>query len=180
MIKSAASAADSKTKSRGARSREASRPAAARLPNRCPGASLNLGPLDLVYLEAAQAAEFITTSIFKTSNTVQNFAKLCKTYYRVPHCSKNNIKLNHFSKMHSNHEFSTEARRRRWTWSRGPGMPTNKKHSVFAPLGAGHATIKKLNFQAGTKSAASAASLTAWELHGSEPVGRRPLAKPSP
>ena len=38
---------------------------------------------------------------------------------------------------------------------------------------------KKLNFQAVIKSAASAASPTAWELHGSAPAGCHPLAEPS-
>ena len=63
VIKSAASAASRKTKSRGPRSREApgrrlgKRTAAGR------GASLDLGPLDLVFLEAALAADLITASI---------------------------------------------------------------------------------------------------------------------
>ena len=63
VIKLAASAASRKTGSRSARSREApgrrlgKRTAAGR------GASLDLGPLDLVFLEAALAADLITASI---------------------------------------------------------------------------------------------------------------------
>ena len=60
VITSAASADSRKTKSRGPRSREAPRPAAVCLPSRLPGASLDLGPLDLVFLEAALAADLIT------------------------------------------------------------------------------------------------------------------------
>ena len=60
VIKSAASAASRKTKSREQRSREAPRPAAVRLPSRRPGASLDLGPEDVVFLEAALAAGLIT------------------------------------------------------------------------------------------------------------------------
>ena len=62
MIKSAASAASRKSKSMWPRSREApgrrlgKRTAAGR------GASLDLGPLDLVFLEAALAADLITAS----------------------------------------------------------------------------------------------------------------------
>ena len=63
VIKSAASAASSKTKSRGRRPREVPRLAAVHLPSRRPGASLDLGPLDLVFLEAALAADLITASI---------------------------------------------------------------------------------------------------------------------
>ena len=63
VIKSAASAASRKTESREPRSREAPRPAAVRLPSRRPGASLDLGPLDLVFLEAALADDLITASI---------------------------------------------------------------------------------------------------------------------
>ena len=62
VIKSAASAASKKTKPRGPRCREALLPAAGRLPSRRPGASLDLGPLDLVFLEAALAADLITAS----------------------------------------------------------------------------------------------------------------------
>ena len=62
VIKSAASAASRTTKSRGPISREAPRPAAVRLQSCRPGASLDLGPLDLVFLEAALAADLITAS----------------------------------------------------------------------------------------------------------------------
>ena len=63
VVKSAARATLKKTKSRGPRrEREAPQPAAIRLPSR-PGAALDLGPLDLVFLEAALAADFITASI---------------------------------------------------------------------------------------------------------------------
>ena len=62
VIKSAGSAASRKTKSRRPRSREVPRLVAIRLPSRCQGASLDLGPLDLVFLEAALAADFITGS----------------------------------------------------------------------------------------------------------------------
>ena len=59
MIKSAASAASRKTKSREPRSREAPgrRTAAGQ------GASLDLGALDLIFLEAAPAADLIMASI---------------------------------------------------------------------------------------------------------------------
>ena len=62
VIKSADSAASRKTKSRGPRSRGAPRPAAVRLPSRRPGASLDLGHLDEVFLEAALAVDLITAS----------------------------------------------------------------------------------------------------------------------
>ena len=62
VTKLAASAASRKTKSREPRSREAPRPAAVRLPSCRPGASLDLGPLDLVFLEAALAADLIMAS----------------------------------------------------------------------------------------------------------------------
>ena len=68
VIKSAASAASRKTKSKGPRSREApgrrlgKRTAAGR------GASLDLGSLDLVLLEAALAADLITASKRLTFN----------------------------------------------------------------------------------------------------------------
>ena len=63
VIKSTAFAASRKTKSRGPRSREAPKPAGVRLPSCRPGASLDLGPLDLVFLEAALAADLITALI---------------------------------------------------------------------------------------------------------------------
>ena len=78
-MKSAAGAASRTTKSRGARSREAPRPAVVRMLTRRPGASLDLGPLDLVFLEAALAADLITASISKTSRRVLNFSKTTKS-----------------------------------------------------------------------------------------------------
>ena len=72
VIKSAASAVSRKTKSSGPRSREepgrglGKRTAAGR------GASLDLGPLDLVFLEAALAADLITAS--KSPNDQKGFA----------------------------------------------------------------------------------------------------------
>jgi len=62
VIRSAASAAHRKTKSRGPRYREASQPAGVRLSSRRPDASLNLGPPNLFYLEAAEAAGLIMVS----------------------------------------------------------------------------------------------------------------------
>ena len=79
VIKLAASAASRKTKSRRPRSREAPgrrlgmRTAAGR------GASLDLGPLDLVFLEAALAADLITASTSKTSKRVTNLSKTTTT-----------------------------------------------------------------------------------------------------
>ena len=49
-------------KSRGTGSREASGLAAVRLPSRHPGASWDLGPLDVVFSEAALATGWITAS----------------------------------------------------------------------------------------------------------------------
>ena len=53
--------------------------AAVRLPSRRPGASLDLGPLDLVFLEAAVAADLITatTSLTKIeTKTLTNIPKV--------------------------------------------------------------------------------------------------------
>ena len=63
VIKSAASATSRKPKSRGPSSRGAldSGSAGGRWP---PGAPLELGPLDLVFLEAAQAADLVIASNF--------------------------------------------------------------------------------------------------------------------
>ena len=62
MIKSAASAASRETKCRGPRSREAPGRRLGKQTAAGRGASLDLGPLDLVFLEAALAADLITAS----------------------------------------------------------------------------------------------------------------------
>ena len=72
MIKSAASTASRKTECRGPRSRAAPRAAAVRLPSRCPGVSLDLKPLDLVYLKAALAVHLITASTSKQKKPSQS------------------------------------------------------------------------------------------------------------
>ena len=72
MIKSAASAASRKTKSRGPRYRETLRPEAVRLPSRGSRAlsKLDLGPLDLVFLKSALAGNLIMAlkSLQRTKN----------------------------------------------------------------------------------------------------------------
>ena len=84
MIKSAASAASRKTKLSGPRPREVPRPATVRLPSRRVGASLDLGPPDLVtvFLEAALAADVITAfkSKQRTPRRSQNQGKGSQTF----------------------------------------------------------------------------------------------------
>ena len=60
LVKWAARAASRDAKSRGPRSREAPQPSTILQASRRPGASLDLGPLHLVFLEAALAADLIT------------------------------------------------------------------------------------------------------------------------
>ena len=90
VIKSAASAASRKTKSRGPRSREAPQPAAVQLPSSRPGASPDLGPLDLVFLEAALAAGLIMASKAKqrssprSQNPKEGFRKYAKRVRNFP------------------------------------------------------------------------------------------------
>ena len=84
VIKSAASTAYRKTKSSGPRSRGAPQPAAIRLPSRRPGAFLDLGPLDLVFVVAALAADLIAApkSIQKRQNMKSpgnDSSKECRT-----------------------------------------------------------------------------------------------------
>ena len=62
VIKSAAGAASRKPKSKGPRSRGAPGRQLGKRPAAGQGASLDLGPLDLVFLEAALAADLITSS----------------------------------------------------------------------------------------------------------------------
>ena len=70
VIKSAACAASRKTRPTGPRSREAPWLAAVCSPSRRPGASLDLGPLGLVFLGDALAADLITAS--KSLNPSRN------------------------------------------------------------------------------------------------------------
>ena len=63
VIKSAASAASRKTKSRGPRSRGAPRQRLGKRKAAGRGAALNLGPLDVAFLEAALAGDLIMASI---------------------------------------------------------------------------------------------------------------------
>ena len=62
VIKSAAIAASRKTKCRGPRSREFPGPRLGKRTAASQGDSLDLGPLDLVFLEAALTADLITAS----------------------------------------------------------------------------------------------------------------------
>ena len=59
------------------------RPPAVRLPSRRPSASLDVGPLDLVSLEAALAADLITAS--------KSLQKKRKVTYLGKHASKSHI-----------------------------------------------------------------------------------------
>ena len=77
VIKLAAGAVSWKTKTRGPRSRDAPRLAAVCLPSHRLGDFLVNGPLDLIFLEAALAANLITAS---------------KSLQRSPHRSQNHEK----------------------------------------------------------------------------------------
>ena len=72
MIKSTAGAASRKTESMGPRSREALGRRLGEWTTATRGASLDLGPLDLVFLEAALAADLITASISRHVATAPN------------------------------------------------------------------------------------------------------------
>ena len=67
-----------KTHSRGARYKEAPQLAAIRWLSRHPNASLDLGPLDVVFLEAVLAANSLKASKSKTSKRVPDSSRAAK------------------------------------------------------------------------------------------------------